>query len=111
MDDAQPLQSTTVDELLTVLANHRCRRILWYFRESSTTVASVDDLVRALSDYTSEDESQLVVQLHHSALPRLDELGVLEYDSRSRTVRYWGNSAVESMMDAIAATIPQAVEA
>lgn len=86
------------EELLTVLAREHCRSVLRYFDHYSTGVATIDDLVRFVRERTDRDGGgdRLGVHLHHLTLPRLVEADVVEYDPRSRTVRYRGHPAVEA---------------
>lgn len=85
------------DELLTILANHHCRAILSDFQYSSDDVASVQDLANEISKQAHGGTEQVTIQLHHSALPRLADAGVIDYDSRSKTVRYQGHPKLEQL--------------
>lgn len=93
MNNYKSNQSDEFEPLVTILGSQRCRDVLAYFRESSTEVASVEELASELA--TQDDRARCAIDLHHSVLPRLSERGVLDYDARSTTVRYDGLPQVE----------------
>ncbi|ELY94652.1 hypothetical protein C483_02935 [Natrialba hulunbeirensis JCM 10989] len=110
MDNTDADRSETLDELLTLCAHRHCRGVLTYFRRTSETTVSLATLVDSLLASSPHqetaappalDRSHLALHLHHSTLPRLSEAGVLEYDSRSNTVRYHGHRELERLMAAI----------
>ncbi|WP_435181695.1 DUF7344 domain-containing protein [Halorussus sp. AFM4] len=47
---------------------------------------------------------RVAVTLHHNHLPRLDAAAVLDYDPRSRTVRYWGDDRVSTVLGLLEAS-------
>lgn len=74
-------------------------RALSYLREKEGETASFVELVVHLAGEESSrgDASaveRIAVALYHVHLPRLEEAGVVEYDRRSRTVRYRGDGTV-----------------
>lgn len=93
--------SEAVDECLNVLAHEQCRAILYYFAHHSNEVATVDALANFIRNEVQQDadETRIATRLHHTTLPRLAHAGVLEYDSRSHTVRYRDNATVEAMVN------------
>lgn len=101
MAQQQSLTPDEKDELLRVLANYHCRIILSYFGDASDDVASVHDLVNEISKQDHGGTEQITIQLHHSALPRLADVGAVDYDPRSRTVRYQGHPELEQLMEAV----------
>ncbi|WP_436347360.1 DUF7344 domain-containing protein [Natronorubrum sp. FCH18a] len=90
-----------IDNLLLLLANHHRRAILSYFRDSTADVSSVSDLADEISEQYHGDSERMVRQLHHSALPRLADAGVVDYDARSNMVRYNGHTELETLLDGI----------
>lgn len=90
-----------VDKLLSLLADRHRRIILSYFCESSTEIASVSDLVREIRKHDARGAKELTYSLHHSTLPRLADYGVVDYDARSRTVRYRGSPELETLVDRV----------
>lgn len=90
------------DELLTILADDRCRAILSHFQDSAADVATVGELVDEISKQDHGGAERAAIQFHHSVLPRMADTGVVDYDARSTTVRYRGHPELEAMADGIA---------
>lgn len=93
------VKSAELDELLTLLADQYCRSIIFHFKNISDEVATISDLARELQ--IQESEKEIGVQLHHITLPRLEEADIIEYDARSRTVRYQGHCASQTLLEDI----------
>ncbi|WP_458190889.1 DUF7344 domain-containing protein [Haladaptatus sp. NG-WS-4] len=104
-------QSTSTENLskeqVVGLLRHKQRRaIIRYFNQKTTDCTSLDDLVEYIvsSDSKSEATSvghneRITIELLHNHLPRLADAGVLEYDQRSETIRYWGDSRLETLLE------------
>ncbi|WP_455429869.1 DUF7344 domain-containing protein [Natronococcus zhouii] len=97
-----PRQADETNDLLTICATQHCRPILSYFRNSSEDTVQLTDLIDHLEKEAHGDREQVSGQLYHSVLPRLAEVGYLEYDKRSDIVRYHGHSELEALAVAIA---------
>lgn len=68
------------DGILEALTDGRCRRALFHLvREGGR--AELDDLARSASD----DDRSAAIRLHHVVLPKLDDVGLLEYDYETNT--------------------------
>lgn len=93
-----------VDKLLDLLTTQHCRSLLTYFGRTQKEVASVPELADKISKEDHGGTYQVAIQLRHSTLPRLEDAGVIEYDPRSETVRYQGDSDLEALLDAISET-------
>lgn len=93
MEQPNSRDSECIDDRYGLLANRHRRAVLAYFQESASDVASVSDIATEISDHGGEEQAR--IQLHHYALPRLDAAGVVEYDTRSNTVRYRGHPNLE----------------
>lgn len=87
--------------LLSALANQHCRSVIAYFRNTSDDRASVDDVAAALAQRDHADETKIAIQLHHVALPKLDGVGLVDYDERTKTVRYHGHSHLEQLEESL----------
>ncbi|WP_090619199.1 DUF7344 domain-containing protein [Natrinema salaciae] len=98
----QQLYPREIDDLLNLIANHRRRSVLSYFRDSTADVTSVSTLANEISDQCPGDAERVARQLHHSALPRLADAGVVDYDARSNVVQYRGHTELEILLDGIA---------
>lgn len=97
---------------LAVLSKRRRRTVLRLLLDAPDGVASLEGLADRLADHEREAErapgrdhrQRLLVGLHHVDLPKLAEAGALEYDPRSRTVRYHGDDAWEAVLELTATT-------
>lgn len=95
----------TLSQIFTALANHRRRALLDCFRRTEETVDRAD-LVEyvAACESTSEPpddhREQVAIEIHHTHLPKLTDLGLVEFDERSSTVRYYGHPLLESILEA-----------
>lgn len=101
MDHQQATHTETVDQLLSLLANSRCRAAVTYIRAESTDVFPVGDIANELGTQFDEEVDQVTIQLHHSILPKLADAGVVNYDAQSKTVQYRGHSELESLLDSL----------
>jgi len=95
--------SKSVDEVLLALADERRRLAVQYFKEATDRTASCDELAAYVCGKGSVDHriENMEARLHHVDLPKLAEAGLIEYDSRSNTVRYQPLRSVEPIVDAI----------
>lgn len=93
----------SLDQLFTVLANERRRRLLTYLHEKDGEVTSLDTLIDYLvvqeADSTEDLETDdVTISLYHKHLPRLADAGLIEYDLRSRTIRYREQPLIEKYL-------------
>lgn len=100
MKHHESAQSAELEDVLTVLADQHCRDVLSYFRDSSANVASLDDIESHVREENHGPE-WVDVRLHHVTLPRLDEDDYIDYDPRSKTVRYRRQPELERLLDTI----------
>lgn len=101
MERKYSTRASELDEFLTVLADQYRRAVLSYFQDTSADVATIDALASELSTGANKDADQVTVQLHHSTLPHLESVDVLEYDQQSRSVRYHGHAGLETLLAAV----------
>lgn len=92
-DDAR-LSSRSVDVVFEILANTRRRHALSMLAEAEGAI-SMGELVDQLATWEAGDgemsrveRQQLAASLHHTHLPKLADYGFVEYDERTRTVRW-----------------------
>jgi len=92
-----------LDELHRALADDRRRLVLRHLSTTDGDVATVDDLVDEVvaEEDRAVDRERVAVAIHHGALPHLDGAGLVEYDARSRTVRYRETPQVERALDIV----------
>jgi len=105
-EEARPF----IDDVFGVLADWRRREVCRFFVETGAETASVDDLAMLVAGCRPADaegpppaHDELVAVLAERHLPRLDAAGVVDYDTRSGTVRYWGQPTVEKWLEHVAA--------
>lgn len=86
-----------LDAVYDALACTYRRQVVKYLLAAEDDVAAVGELVDVLVDHdeTTEDRKRVAVKLHHVTLPKLAAHGFIEYDDRSRTVRYRESPALE----------------
>ena len=90
----------TVDRILSAVSHEHNRSVLNYFRESSASVASLNDV----ADYVAtegtssglESPENIAVRLHHARLPQIADAGILDYEPRTKTVRCRDHPLLES---------------
>ncbi|WP_336000022.1 DUF7344 domain-containing protein [Halorientalis halophila] len=93
-----------IDEVFELLSDSRRRRVCLYLRRSGVEVTELSDLIDALaSEDDAVDRDRLAIDLHHRHLPKLDDAGIVDYDPRSHTARYWGQPTVEKWAEHVEA--------
>ncbi|WP_226042118.1 winged helix-turn-helix domain-containing protein [Natrinema sp. DC36] len=82
-----------------------CRRsILTQLIDSEATTVPADTLVDRISPEIPSSETaathadSLLVDVHHIHLPKLEEANLIEYDPRTKTIRYSPNGRVERVL-------------
>ncbi|QLG27453.1 hypothetical protein HUG10_07770 [Halorarum halophilum] len=74
-----------------------CRFALSYFRDASAELDSGDAVATARRD--NDGEPRASIRFHHIALPKLAAVGLVDYDERTKTVRYHGHSRLEHIQE------------
>lgn len=83
-DDTRPDGSSKLDRLFDVLGHSHRRRILTALVEADPG----DDVELGLANLGGdEDPEEVRIALHHVHLPRLEDLGSIEWDRRAGTIR------------------------
>lgn len=101
MESLQTHHAADLDELLAVLANQHCRRVLAALRDGPESVTSLEALANHRRASSPDGATTSATRLRHLTLPRLADAGLLEYDTRTRTVRYAHGPSVESLLDTV----------
>lgn len=101
-DGSDDSRRERLDELFEALADTQRRQVVRYFQRTEDDVASIDDLVDFAIETGSTEATrpQLEQTFRHLTLPKLADLGVVEYDTRSGAVRYHGSPALERVFTA-----------
>lgn len=94
-----------LEAVFRCLSSARRRTLLYYLREHP--VATVDELARHVGAVEDDQEAdqldaatleRVTISLVHQHLPLLADASVVDYDSRSETVRYTASPTLESFL-------------
>lgn len=103
-------QTHAIDQTLQLLADQHRRTVLLHLMENGKEPIALDELVREMrernlgrGDGQREPPRRIATQLHHVHLPKLANGGLVEYDSRSKTVRYQSDTLAEAVLQALVA--------
>ena len=86
---------TQLDTILEAVSHQRRRNVLYYLYDHTT--AATRSLARELTaweagvpvdEVSAEDREHMLIDLHHTHLPKLADAGIIEYDPRSGAIRY-----------------------
>lgn len=99
-----------IDTVFDALADWRRREVCQFFKEGDVSTATVDELAMLLAGCEptglhgpdGRTHEEFATELTETHLPRLDAAGVVDYDDRSDTVRYWGQPTVEKWLEHVA---------
>lgn len=94
------------DTVLDLIAAARRRTLLYALKDSQSSSLTLDALVDAVSERESsipkrtppDSREEVRMALRHVHLPKLDEVGIVDYDPEAATVRYHRNEALEACL-------------
>jgi DNA-binding transcriptional ArsR family regulator len=94
------LSSSSVDGILSALADQHRRLAIRCLIDSTDQTATLRELAQYVRGRFHEERSvkEIKTNLHHSHVPKLVGAGLLEYDARSKTVRYRAGSDTEALV-------------
>ena len=99
--------SRSLDSVLRALASPRRRRTCAYLAGQEDSVATVDDIAEHLRRVEREPGGpEVAVALHHADLPKLADLGVVEFDPEGGVVRYHEDPTLEHVLRAVSELEP-----
>jgi DNA-binding transcriptional ArsR family regulator len=88
-----------LDRLFEALAHPQRRVVLCALHEGDGAQKTIDELTaQVVSQTPSLTEPEARTALRHAHLPKLDDFGLLSYDSDGGLVRYEGEPAVEAIL-------------
>lgn len=99
----------SLDSTLELLSDYQRRAILQFLVETPDNTATINELVNNLAEQegarTGErpGHNRVEASLYHIHIPKLADAGVIDYDARSKEVRYWRNDRLETWLDRIRA--------
>ncbi|WP_227378574.1 DUF7344 domain-containing protein [Haladaptatus halobius] len=107
--DSSSSPDLSLDTIFDILSHSHRRYVLSYLSQTEDDLATVADLVAFVSNHESEDETSVQrtqddavrVAMHHNHLPKLDDAGVIEFDTQSETIRYWAHPRLERCLSVI----------
>ncbi len=92
-----------LDRAYRALAHPVRRAVLAHHYRTGATVTTIDTTSEYLAaSFDALDEARAETLLRHVHLPKLRELGVVEYDERSGAVRYSVPDAVDAVFASVA---------
>lgn len=103
----QPL-THSLESIYDVLQDRRRRLVLYYLRNAPERVSrfrEVEAWIReretetAQESATGHDELSVAATLHHFHLPKLADRGFIDYDWRTKTIRYRPDEFLEAHLN------------
>lgn len=106
--EASPAASLSVDATFYILSNRRRRYVCRHLLQTDDGISGFDALVdqvvewevEAGRDVDEDHRKRVHSDLYHAHVPQLADAGLLDYDERSDTIRYWGHSRVDAWVEA-----------
>lgn len=101
--DTLQLSQPSLDDDLRLLADNYRRQILRYLIAESSETVSFDELIQYLRGHVAGESNRETIQtcLYHRHLPTMAEHGVIEYDTRSGSVRYRPHDRIETILECL----------
>lgn len=103
---AEQARHPPVSAVFDVLADERRRHVLYYLLEDAGGEAGVADVATHLRSVESSsrtaDPETIRTELHHRHLPRMEEAGLVDYDTPEARVRYLEDPLVEDCLALVA---------
>lgn len=101
-DPTTPPETGPPDALLRLLADSERRRIINQLRATNPTAhVTLEELTSQLTTDTEHDPDHTRIRLHHTHLPKLADIGLIDYDPATNTIAYHGHDALEVLLDTI----------
>ncbi|WP_276260704.1 DUF7344 domain-containing protein [Haloglomus litoreum] len=102
--ECYPDKAPTTNRLLDTLRHHLRRELIHYFENiQSTNTATLEEVTEHIARRVPEmDRERVVLELTHKHLPKLESNGWVEYDTRTRHIRYRGHDSAESLLTELA---------
>jgi DNA-binding transcriptional ArsR family regulator len=95
-----------IDDVFDVLADEQRRHVLYCLQRTPGSEATVDalleDVSATLSEGNGRTRDEVVTNLRHVGLPKMSDVGLIEYDARNGVVRFPGEPLVEVLLDVTA---------
>lgn len=97
-------RAVDLDRVLKVLADADRRSLIRYLSDCCETSVKLGTCIDHLKSHrydgdTGETTDRLSSVLHHTHLPKLEDTGLIEYDSSTDSVHYRPNPAVDDLLE------------
>ena len=91
----------SLDTVFELLSEQRRRYVLYGLNRSRRGVVSVEEIVEFVVRIEGErDHHERVTEdLYDRQFPRLESVGVIEHDERSRMIRYWCPPSLQEWLE------------
>lgn len=95
-----PEKAPKVSKLLKTLSDNHRRELIYYFENfASNETASLETVVSHIDGRVpAVDEAELRISLRHTHIPKLEQTGWIEYDDRTKDIRYHGHDQAEELL-------------
>jgi hypothetical protein len=103
-------QTVSTEELLQLIANPVRRAALGYLVENGDAAVGLEQLVVGAADHGAPSVARATHErtsreLYHVHLPKLADIGVVDFDRRHGTVRYRPDEVLEALLTFVSATL------
>ena len=106
--------TVSTDTALHIVANQHRRSVLDHLIESDSNVVALDTLVEHVRPENPPPEpvgvggaKRMLLELHHTHLPKLEDAGLVEYDDPTKTVHYHQNERIEKLHQFVATELEE----
>ncbi|WP_438267123.1 DUF7344 domain-containing protein [Haladaptatus salinisoli] len=99
INDSPHSSNPSFDTLFKILANQHRRYLLYHLSTMNEETLTLSALVNRLAQDVAITHKRLRINLHQRHLPKLADHNVIEYDSRSQTIRYRGSDRLEILLE------------
>jgi len=106
-DSEPPADDLDDTECLDLLGSERRQTVLERLVAADGRTHSLRSLSTAVAEIERDSEigaipaDRVSISLHHAHLPKLDDAGVIDYDSEEQRVTYLGSPAVEKWLELV----------
>ncbi|WP_254532916.1 DUF7344 domain-containing protein [Natrinema gelatinilyticum] len=98
---------STFDELFSIMANQRRRYVLYYLHDAARDTVEYNELTETIArwetpsgeDPPNDHLEALELELQHHHLPKLGDHGIIDYDSRSKMIRYGNDFSKQEWLE------------
>lgn len=99
--DLSETPAISPETIFGLLADPHRRAVFAYLENTEDGQATVSHLAAYTSQHAcaGNSPSQIMIQLHHTHLPKVAKAGLIEYDPEQETVQYIGHPLIEDCLE------------